>query len=56
MSPLRFSDRVEIDTSGPLRIVQLNDGFYVVGEGMSIPVANVHEGENVLAKLREHRS
>jgi hypothetical protein len=49
-------DGVEIDTSGPLRIVQLNDGFYVVGEGMSIPVAHVQEGENVLAKLREHRS
>jgi hypothetical protein len=34
---LRFSDGVEIDTTGPLRIIQLGDGLYVVGEGMSNP-------------------
>jgi hypothetical protein len=56
MSTLRFSDGVEIDTSGPPRIVQLNEGFYVIGEGMSIPVAHVQEGENVLARTQEHRS
>jgi hypothetical protein len=56
MSTLRFSDGVEIDTSGPLRIVQLNDGLYVIGQGMSIPVTTVQEGENIITKLREHRS
>jgi hypothetical protein len=56
MTPLRFSDGAEIETNGPLRIVQLNDGFYVIGQGMSIPVATVQEGENVLARLQEHRS
>ncbi len=31
MTILRFSDGVEIDTSGPLRIAELADGVYVVG-------------------------
>jgi hypothetical protein len=56
MTSLRFSDGVEIDTSGPLRIVQLNDGFYVVGEGVSIPIATVQEGENIITRMQEHRS
>jgi hypothetical protein len=54
MSTLRFSDGVEVDTSGPLRIVQLNDGFYVVGEGMSIPVATVQEGERIIANMQRN--
>ena len=35
---LKFSDGVEIDPSGPLRIIHLKDGYYVVGENMCIPV------------------
>jgi len=40
---LRFNDGVNIDTSGPLRILHLKDGFYVVGEGMCIPVDSREE-------------
>tara|TARA_Y100001973_G_C5189580_1_gene330063 strand:- start:1420 stop:1596 length:177 start_codon:yes stop_codon:yes gene_type:complete len=43
MSKLRFSDGVTIDTSGPLRVLRLTDGYYVVGEGMSIPVNSREE-------------
>jgi hypothetical protein len=49
---LRFSDGVEIDTSGELRIIQLGDGLYVIGEDMSIPIATVQEGERIIADLQ----
>ena len=38
MSILKFSDGIEIDTSGELRLLELYDGWYVVGEGRLIPV------------------
>ncbi len=47
---MKFSDGMEIDTSGPLRVVKKSDGYYVVGEGMLIPVADRAEGE---AEIRE---
>jgi hypothetical protein len=34
---LRFTDGVVVDTSGPLRRLELHDGLYVVGEGCLIP-------------------
>jgi hypothetical protein len=34
---LRFSDGVDIDTSGEPRVLQLADGFYAVGKGILIP-------------------
>jgi hypothetical protein len=49
---LRFSDGVEVDISGPPRIVQLNDGLYVIGEGVSIPVATLAEGERIIADMK----
>ena len=38
MGKLKFSDGIEIDTSGELRLLELYDGWYVVGEGKLIPV------------------
>ena len=43
MSILRFSDGVNIDTSGELRVLRLKDGYYVVGNGMLIPVDSREE-------------
>ena len=40
MTMLRFSDGVNIDTSGPLRPLKLADGWYVVGEGTLSPVTD----------------
>ena len=50
---LRFNDGVEIDTEGPLRLLKLEDGYYVVGEGMCIPVERVQEGINLIKELKK---
>ena len=49
---LRFSDGVNIDTSGELRILKLKDGYYVVGEGMCIPVADKEEAREVIKEMK----
>ncbi len=38
MSILRFSDGVQVDTSGPIRPFEMQDGWYVIGAGYLIPV------------------
>ena len=48
---LRFSDGMIIHTHGPLRIIELSDGWYVVGEGKLIPVKNEEEGTRVIDEL-----
>lgn len=48
---LRFSDGVNIDTSGELRLFRLKDGWYVVGKGMCIPVDSKEEGLQEIAAL-----
>lgn len=53
MSILRFDDGIEIDTSGELRLLELYDGWYVVGEGRLIPVKDEEEG---FLKLKTHRN
>ena len=53
MSILRFSDGVTIDTSCPLRVLELSDGFYVVGEGFLIPVSSEEEA---LEKIKEMKT
>ncbi len=52
MSILKFSDGIEIDTSGELRLLELYDGWYVVGKGRLIPVKDEEEGEQLLNKLK----
>lgn len=37
MTTLRFSDGIEIDTSGDYRTLRLADGWYVVGHGILCP-------------------
>ena len=50
---LRFSDGVNLDTSGPLRAVHLADGWYVLGNGMSIPVDSKEEAETTIRQMTE---
>jgi hypothetical protein len=50
MSTLRFSDGMEFDLSGPLRIEERSDGFYVVGEGFMCAVKDPAEGEAFISK------
>jgi hypothetical protein len=47
---LRFSDGMIIHTHGPLRIIELSDGWYLVGEGKLVPVGSEEDGKKI-AKL-----
>ena len=46
---LRFSDGVNVDTSGKLRKLKLVDGWYIVGNGSLIPVKDEEDAETKLA-------
>jgi hypothetical protein len=49
---LNFSDGVSIDTSGKLRILELHDGWYVVGQGQLIPVDSKRDAQNTLRRMK----
>ena len=49
---LRFSDGVNIDTSGEPRVLRLNDGFYAVGKGILIPVACQQSAEFMVQRMK----
>lgn len=53
---LKFSDGMEFDTSGPLRITSRSDGLYVVGEGMLIPVNSHEEAEEIINSRKDKKS
>jgi hypothetical protein len=48
---MRFSDGMEFDLSGDLRVVHRRDGWYVVGRGMLIPVADREDGDRTVAQM-----
>ena len=52
MGILRFSDGVQINTNGPIRSLELHDGWYVVGNGMCIPVKDEKEANELIEKLK----
>ena len=54
MGTLKFSDGIEIDTSGEFRLLELYDGWYVVGEGRLIPVKDDEEGVKIISILLHH--
>ena len=49
---LRFSDGVEFDTSGELRPEYRFDGWYVVGQGMLIPVSSEEEALEYIRNIK----
>jgi len=51
MSILRFTDGVEMDTSGNYRTLKLHDGWYVVGHGRLKPCADQEEAIRVRDEL-----
>ena len=55
MSILRFSDGITIDRSGDLRAKKLKDGWYVVGEGMLIPVLDLKDAEETIKSLKQNK-
>lgn len=52
MSILKFTDGVEIDTSGELRAMELKDGWYVTGQGLLLPVKDEAEAQKIISDLK----
>ena len=52
-SIFRFSDGVNFDLRGPLRVVSRRDGWYVVGQGTLIPVDDREDGTSVISDLNK---
>lgn len=50
---MKFSDGISLDTSGELRVEWRRDGYYVLGNGMSIPVNDEEEGERIIARMKK---
>ena len=50
---LTFSDGMTFNTSGPYRVVRRRDGWYVVGQGMLMPVTDQEDGQQVIVELRK---
>lgn len=55
MSKLQFSDGMEFDTSGELRLELRRDGWYAVGRGMLMAVRDEAEGEALIARMNARR-
>ena len=49
---LEFSDGEKFETQGPLHLTRRQDGWYVVGQNMLIPVADVKEGHEIIQEMR----
>jgi len=52
---LKFTDGVEIDTSGPLRTLHLKDGWYVVGNGILMSVGSEQEALAHITKMEKNK-
>lgn len=50
-SILKFSDGMEFDTSGPLRTEEREDGWYVIGNGILVPVDSQEDGNEYIKKI-----
>jgi len=49
MNQLKFSDGMEFDLSGQLRVELRSDGYYVLGQGMMMAVDTLEQGQKVIA-------
>ncbi len=44
---------MEFDTSGELRKILKEDGWYVLGKGMLVPVRDEQQAEEIMEKLTQ---
>jgi hypothetical protein len=51
MSKLTFTDGESFDLSGPLRLEERYDGWYVLGNNKMIPVSSQDEGNKLISQL-----
>ena len=49
----KLTNGVEIDVSGGLRVLEIENGFYVVGQEMLIPVNSREEGREEIRKIKQ---
>jgi hypothetical protein len=54
MRLIRLEDGTEIDVSGGLRILELKDRFFVVGQEMAIRVNSRRHGRDEIRKIKEN--
>ena len=52
MSKLKFNDGEEFDLSGPLRVEERSDGWYLLGEGKMMAVNSQSEGLKLIKTLK----
>ena len=50
---VRLPNGVELDVSGGLRVVAIENCFYVVGQEMLIPVNSVEDGREEIRKIKQ---
>ena len=50
---INFSDGITVDTAGELRCLRLKDGYYVVGRGFLIPVADPEEAAATIRDMNK---
>jgi hypothetical protein len=53
MGITRLTSGFEIDTSGGLRVLEIENGFYVVGQEMLIAVNSWEEGREEIRKIKD---
>jgi len=51
---LRFSDGMEFDTSGPLRVIHRKDGYYVTGKGLLMACDTREDGERIIREMQQN--
>ena len=56
MTTLKFTDGEEFDLSGSFRKEHRTDGWYVLGEGMLIPIKDEHDADEYIYKRSQPSS
>ena len=51
MSDTKMSDAATVDYGGPLRVAELQEGWYALGRGMLIPCRDRTEAEAIVEDL-----
>ena len=54
MGILKLKNGIEIDVSGGLRVLELEDQILVIGQEMAIRVNSLQEGREEIRKIKEN--
>lgn len=53
---IRFTDGMQFDVEGELRVEERSDGWYVVGDGMLMAVGSEQEGQRFIEERKAQRA